>query len=274
MKNIKKILFCTIIIILALFTNVEAHNKNITGCNEKDSKEITQNDGKFYGYHNENEVRHYHQVEWDEENQKWKIVNPAVYYDENFNIIDAFDGEETEKIEVEFYKKVDGDTAQFELDGKIIKVRFLGINTPETVDTTTGVEPYGEQASNYTLERLENANKVELEYDKNSSKEDPYNRILAWIWVDDSLLQKELIERGLAETYMLQNNYRYAGILQLAEEEAKENKVGIWNDGTEIGDKLDIEQDENSGFIGILIIIILMIIAILAGNRKKKQNNQ
>ena len=274
MKNIKKILFCTIIIILALFTNVEAHNKNITGCNEKDSKEITQNDGKYYGYHNENEVRHYHQVEWDEENQKWKIVNPAVYYDENFNIIDAFDGEETEKIEVEFYKKVDGDTAQFELNGKIIKVRFLGINTPETVDTTTGVEPYGEQASNYTLERLENANKIELEYDENSSKEDPYNRILAWIWVDDSLLQKELIERGLAETYMLQNNYRYAGILQLAEEEAKENKLGIWNDGTEIGDKLDIEQDENSGFIGILIIIISIIIAILAGNRKKKQNNQ
>lgn len=190
MKNIKKILFCTIIIILALLTNVEAHNKNITGCNEKDSKEIIQNDGKYYGYHNEDEVRHYHQVEWDEENQKWKIVNPAVYYDEN------------------------------------------------------------------------------------SSKEDPYNRILAWIWVDDSLLQKELTERGLAETYMLQNNYRYAGILQLAEEEAKENKVGIWNDGTEIGDKLDIEQDENSGFIGILIIIILMIIAILAGNRKKKQNNQ
>ena len=117
-----------------------AHNKNIAGCNEKDSKEIMQNDGKYYGYHNENEVRHYHQVEWDKENQKWKIVNPAVYYDENFNIIDAFDGEETERIEVEFYKKVDGDTEQFELNRKIIKVRFLGVNTPETVDTTTGLK--------------------------------------------------------------------------------------------------------------------------------------
>lgn len=273
MKKIKNAII--IIVMLICVSNVSlAHGGNITGWKDKDSKNITEYNGKYYGYHKQNKVKHYHQVEWNEEEQKWQIIKSAVYYDENFNIIDAFDGEKTEKIEVEFYKKVDGDTAQFELDGKIIKVRFLGINTPETVDTTTGVEPYGEQASNYTLERLENANKIELEYDENSSKEDPYNRILAWIWVDDSLLQKELIERGLAETYMLQNNYRYAGILQLAEEEAKENKVGIWNDGTEIGDKLDIEQDENSGFIGILIIIISMIIAILAGNRKKKQNNQ
>ena len=46
---------------------------------------------------------------------------------------------------------------------------------------------------------------------------------MAWIWIDDSLLQEELVKNGLARTYMLQDNYRYAGRLQLAEEEAKES---------------------------------------------------
>ncbi len=63
LKNIKKILFCAVIMILALFTNVEAHNKNVTGYNEKNSNAIVQNNGKYYGYHNENGKRHYHQVE-------------------------------------------------------------------------------------------------------------------------------------------------------------------------------------------------------------------
>ena len=68
----------------------------------------------------------------------------------------------TEKIKVKYYEKVDGDTAKFKLSGKVIKVRFLGINTPETVEKTTSEEPYGKEASDYTKERLENANKIEF----------------------------------------------------------------------------------------------------------------
>lgn len=138
-----------------------------------------------------------------------------------------YENEDTTRIELEFYEAVDGDTAKFNLNNEIITVRFLGIDTPETVHTQKEEQPYGQEASNYTKTRLENGDKIELEYDSNSSEKDKYGRALAWIWIDDSLLQEELVKNGLARTYMLQNNYRYAGRLQLAEEEAKNNHINF-----------------------------------------------
>lgn len=270
--------------ILALFTNVEAHNKNVTGYSEKKSNEIVQDNGKYYGYHNENGKRHYHQVEWNEENQKWKIVNPAVYYDENFNRINIYNEDEKERIQVTYYASVDGDTAKFKLNDEIITVRFLGINTPETVSTTKGEEPYGKEASDYTKEKLENANKIEIEYDKNASEKDKYDRYLAWIWIDDNLLQEGLVTNGFAEIYMLQNNYRYAGILQLAEEKAKENKVGIWSESsvsvTENSDdnsvdmQKDAEEENYNIFYCIIALIVLFVIALIGYKSKIAKNKK
>lgn len=271
-------MFIFIILIWILCTSISAHKRNITGWQDKNSESITEYNGKYYGYHNEDGIRHYHQVQWDEENQKWNIVNPAVYYDENFNIIDAFEGEKTERIEVKYYAYVDGDTAKFEIDGEIITVRFLGINTPETVDTTKSEEPYGKEASNYTKDKLENATKIELEYDSKVQEKDKYDRILAWIWVDNSLLQEELVGNGLAEIYMLQNNYRYAGILQLAEENAKDNKIGIWSEerveNNSNNDSYQGNGQVNWNIVGIIAILILLMIGILIGNRKQEKTNK
>ena len=216
MKVVKKIAINLLIIIVLLTTTVNAHGGNISGWKDKNSDKVTLHDGKYYGYHNENGKRHYHEVKWNEEKQKWEIVMSAVYYDENFNKISNNNevDNETEKIQVTFSKKVDGDTAKFELNGEIITVRFLGIDTPETVHPTKGEEPYGKEASNFTEEKIKNATKIALEYEKNSSKTDKYERHLAWIWVDDILLQNELVKNGLAKTYMLQDNYKYADVLQ------------------------------------------------------------
>ncbi len=270
MRKIVKIVTIFIILMLVLHTNISAHGGNITGWKDKNSKEITEYNEKYYGYHNQNGIRHYHQVEWDENNQRWKIINPAVYYDENFNIIDTFEGEETERIEVKYYDNVDGDTAKFDLDGEVITVRFLGINTPETVSTTVGEEPYGKEASNYTKQKLENATKIELEYDSNSQEKDKYDRVLAWIWVDDSLLQEELVNNGLAENYMLQNNYRYANILQLAEEKAKSNQIGIWSEVKVESNSNDERYKSNQqiNWKVCVVILFIFIIGILIGNRK------
>ena len=92
---------------------VIAHGGNITGWKDKDSVEITQYNGKYYGYHNKDGVRHYHQVEWNEEKQKWEIVKTAVCYDENFNIINNTTNSSNERIEVTYSESVDGDTAKF-----------------------------------------------------------------------------------------------------------------------------------------------------------------
>ena len=274
MRTINKVII--IVLILATFFNIRvyAHGGNITGWNNKNSTEITEYNGKYYGYHKQNKVRHYHQVEWNEEEQKWQIIKSAVYYDENFNIINTIDDTSDEKIKVTYSESVDGDTAKFELDGKEITVRFLGIDTPETVHPTKGEEPYGKEASNYTKQKLENAEKIEIEYDENASKTDKYERPLVWVWVDDTLLQEELISNGLARTYMLQDNYKYAWMLQENEEKAKEEKVGIWSEEAKTQENVIVEniesEDNTTGFAGLIVIVISLIVAILFGKIKQK----
>lgn len=275
MKKIIRMLIILLMLIMML-NNIEviAHSGNITGWKDKNSLEITQYNGKYYGYHNKDGVKHYHQVQWNEEKQKWEIVKTAVCYDENFNIINNTSNLKNEKIEVKYSESVDGDTAKFKLDEEIITVRFLGIDTPETVHPSLGEQPYGKEASNYTKEKLQNANKIELEYDSNSSKTDKYGRHLAWIWVDDSLLQEELIREGLAQTYMLQGNYTYAWLLQEKQEEAKEEKVGIWSDTVEsninVINNNETKDNLNNEVIGIVILSVILLIAILIGKGKQK----
>ena len=274
MRNINKVIVLVLILVTLFNIRVYAHGGNITGWNNKNSTEITEYNGKYYGYHKQNKVRHYHQVEWNEEEQKWQIIKTAVYYDEHFNIINTINNSNTTKIEVKYSKSVDGDTAKFELDGKEITVRFLGIDTPETVHPTKGEEPYGKEASNYTKQKLENAGKIEIEYDDNAPETDKYERALVWVWVDDTLLQEELISNGLARTYMLQDNYKYAWMLQENEEKAKEEKVGIWSEEAKTQENVIVEniesEDNTTGFAGLIVIVISLIVAILFGKIKQK----
>ena len=274
MRNINKVIVLVLILVTLFNIRVYAHGGNITGWNNKNSTEITEYNGKYYGYHKQNKVRHYHQVEWNEEEQKWQIIKTAVYYDEHFNIINTINNSNTTKIEVKYSKSVDGDTAKFELDGKEITVRFLGIDTPETVHPTKGEEPYGKEASNYTKGKLENAHKIEIEEDENASETDKYERPLVWVWVDDTLLQEELISNGLARTYMLQDNYKYAWMLQENEEKAKEEKVGIWSEEAKTQENVIVEniesEDNTTGFAGLIVIVISLIVAILFGKIKQK----
>ena len=278
MRNINKVIVLVLILVTLFNIRVYAHGGNITGWNNKNSTEITEYNGKYYGYHKQNKVRHYHQVEWNEEEQKWQIIKTAVYYDEHFNIINTINNSNTTKIEVKYSKSVDGDTAKFELDGKEITVRFLGIDTPETVHPTKGEEPYGKEASNYTKGKLENAHKIEIESDENASETDKYERPLVWVWVDDTLLQEELISNGLARTYMLQDNYKYAWILQENEEKAQEEKVGIWSEEAKTQENVIVEGIESGDnirvFGGLIIIVISLILAILFGKIKQKNKKE
>ena len=135
---------------------------------------------------------------------------------------------------VNLVRCVDGDTAIFNINNKEERVRFLGIDTPETVKPNTDVEAYGKDASEYTCNKLTNAKKIELEYDDNSSKLDKYDRVLAWVWVDNSLLEKELVDVGYAKVKYIYGNYSYVDLLYESEAQAKEKKVGIWSDYTPV----------------------------------------
>ena len=60
---------------------------------------------------------------------------------------------------------MDGDTFIANQNGKEIKVRLIGVDTPETVKPNTPVQPFGKEASNYSKKTLTNQD-VYLEYDK------------------------------------------------------------------------------------------------------------
>ncbi|MDD3187207.1 MAG: thermonuclease family protein [Bacilli bacterium] len=172
-----------------------------------------------------------------------KILFLAIILFLNLTIVKA-----QEKIEVTFAKCVDGDTAYFYLDDEEIKFRFLAIDTPES---TTTIEPYGKEASEFTCNLLKTASKIEIEYDDNSDKTDKYDRELAWIFVDNNLLQDLIIKEGLAKVAYLYGNYKYTYILEASEIEAKNQKLNIWSEKT---------ANNSLYYITAIIIFIMLLI--------------
>lgn len=149
------------------------------------------------------------------------VLTIALFPNKDFN---------NEKLEVDFYACVDGDTAKFITNKGKETVRFIAIDTPETVHPTKKEEPFGKEASDYTCNSLKKAKKIILELDDNSNKYDKYNRLLAWVFIDDTLLQKELIKLGYAKISYLYGDYKYTDYLKIEEKKAKNKKLGIWSE--------------------------------------------
>lgn len=122
---------------------------------------------------------------------------------------------------------VDGDTAVFIIEGVETTVRFLAIDTPETVHPTVGEEEGGKVASEYTCELLSNADVLYLEYEE-GNKTDVYDRTLAWIFIDDELIQEKLVREGYGEVAYIYGDYKYTDLLYEAQDNAKANEYGIW----------------------------------------------
>lgn len=187
---------------------------------------------------------------------------------------------DAKKITVKFDSCVDGDTAKFLYKNEIITTRFLAVDTPETKHPTKPVEAWGKEASDYTCNKIKNANKIVLEYDDNSDEVDKYNRHLAWVWVDNKLLQKELISKGYAKVAYLYGNYKYTKELQEIEKTAIDKKLGIWSDDNKVvssskEEKKEIDNINNydnlinsilytkDGKLNYLVIIFVILIIII-----------
>ncbi len=130
--------------------------------------------------------------------------------------------------EVSFDRCVDGDTAWLKVGDASYKYRFLAIDTKETLHPTKDGGILGKTASEYTCNLLKNATKLEIEYDEKSTKTDKYNRELVWLFVDNKLIQEELIEKGYAKIEYVYGDYKYLDLLEEKEKLAKEEKIGIW----------------------------------------------
>jgi len=123
---------------------------------------------------------------------------------------------------------VDGDTLILANESRT-RIRLIGADTPETVKPNTPVQPFGPEASQFTRDAIaQNGNKVRITFD--GTKIDRYGRTLAIVWLDDTLLNEELIRVGLARA-QLQYSYsrEMKNRFQAAENFAKQEKRGIWS---------------------------------------------
>ena len=134
-----------------------------------------------------------------------------------------------QRIPADFVRHVDGDTTVLRIDRKEQKVRFLLVDTPETVNPKTKVQPFGLEASKRTKELLSTASEITFEYDS-GDKTDRYGRVLGYIFVDGTLLQKTLVSEGLARVaYVKEPNTKYLLELEEAQEKARNESLRIWS---------------------------------------------
>ena len=123
---------------------------------------------------------------------------------------------------------VDGDTFKVQTDKKVITVRMLGINTPETVDPRKPQECYGPEASHETKTLLTGM-RVKLSLNPKREVTDKYGRYLAYVYREDGLFINEfLLEKGFAREYTVGKPYSFQKEFKNMESLSQKEKRGLW----------------------------------------------
>jgi micrococcal nuclease len=120
---------------------------------------------------------------------------------------------------------VDGDTIEVRLGGAEEDVRYIGVDTPETVKPDNPVECFGPQASRFNHALVERE-RVRLVFD--TERRDVYGRLLAYVYLDGRFVNAELVRRGFARTLTIPPNDRFAGRLKRLEIAAARAGRGLW----------------------------------------------
>ena len=119
---------------------------------------------------------------------------------------------------------VDGDTIKLD-NGEV--VRYIGIDTPETVHPSKPVQCFGKEASQKNEELVLNK---EVRLVKDVSETDKYNRILRYVYVGDVFVNDYLVRNGFAKSSSYPPDVKHQDQFKEAEVEARNNKRGLWAD--------------------------------------------
>ena len=130
-------------------------------------------------------------------------------------------------IESQVIRVVDGDTIIVALNHKPETIRFIGIDTPETVHPNKPVQCYGPEASNRTKELL-NDKIVRLKVDPLQDDRDKYDRLLRFVFLEEVNVNKSLIQDGFAREYTYKIPYTDQKEFRAVQKNAKKNKIGLW----------------------------------------------
>jgi len=120
---------------------------------------------------------------------------------------------------------VDGDTIEVRIEGRLEDVRYIGVDTPETVKPDTPVQCFGPRASRFD-HRLVERRRVRLIF--GVERRDIYGRLLAYAYIGHTFINAALVRRGLARTLTIAPNDRYAGLFGRLEADAAGAGRGLW----------------------------------------------
>jgi len=132
----------------------------------------------------------------------------------------------------------DGDTIRVDRgDGGNERLRYIGIDTPETVKPDSPVEPWGPEAAAANKKLV--ADQVVL-LERDVSDTDRYDRLLRYVWVEGPdgwlLVNAELVAQGLAEVRSYEPDTKHDRYLRGVEDAAREAGAGMHGSETPAGD--------------------------------------
>ena len=151
------------------------------------------------------------------------VVLIALYYIQKY---------ETNKTAPAGYYRVtkvsDGDTIEVDMDGKLEKVRLIGVDTPETHHPKKEVECYGQLASDFTKNALD-GEVVRLEADDTNQNRDRYQRLLRYVYTaDGTLWNKKLLADGYGHA-LTAFPFTKMDEFTKSEIQARELNKGLWS---------------------------------------------
>jgi micrococcal nuclease len=128
---------------------------------------------------------------------------------------------------------VDGDTIVIDRGQGNERVRYIGIDTPESVKPDTPVEFMAKEASA--------ANKAlvagrEIVLERDVSDTDQYDRLLRYVWLRDGagwvFVNLELVRLGFAQVATYPPDVRWTDTFLRAQREARAAGIGLWGPAT------------------------------------------
>ena len=118
---------------------------------------------------------------------------------------------------------IDGDTIEIE-GGE--KVRYIGMDAPETVDPVKPVQCFGPEASAENKKLVEG--KIVL-LEKDTSERDRYGRLLRYVYVGNVFIDLDLVRDGFARVLTMAPDVEYERQFVAAEQQAQQTKKGLWS---------------------------------------------
>jgi micrococcal nuclease len=123
-------------------------------------------------------------------------------------------------------RAVDGDTIEARVGGRVEDVRYIGVDTPETVKPGTPVQCFGHRASAFNR-RLVAGERLRLVF--GVERRDVYGRLLAYAYIGHTFVNAALVRRGLARTLEIAPNTRHSALFRRLELGAARAGRGLWS---------------------------------------------